>query len=242
MPEWTDSALIIGVKKFAERDAVVSFLTQNHGRHNGLVKGAFSKRHAGDFQVGNLVQISWKARLEEHLGSVRAELLTAYAVQVLDDPMRLTALSCLCAMSSLLPERESVPEFFKKTLEQIALLRFDGWAERYVRWEADLLKALGFGLDLSACAVTGTTQDLVYVSPKSGRAVCREAGKPWQDKLLALPAFFQKASEAADKDELKKAFSLTGFFLENYVTKTLDCSIPSVRGRLIAALIDDRNG
>ncbi len=242
MPEWTDSALIIGIKKFAERDAVISFLTQNHGRYAGLVKGAFSKHHAGNFQVGNLIQMTWKARLEEHLGTVKAELLTAYAAGVLDDPDRLTALSCLCAMSSLLPERENVPDFFQKTLEQIALLHFDDWAARYALWEVDLLKVLGFGLDLSVCAVTGTTQDLIYVSPRSGRAVSREAGKPWRDKLLMLPSFLREGSSSVETEEIKKALELTGFFLENYVIKTLDCTIPAVRGRLIAALTNDRNG
>ena len=205
MPEWTDSALIIGIKKFAERDAVVSFLTQNHGRHSGLVRNAFSKRHAGDLQAGNLVQISWKARLEEHLGTVRAELLTSYAASVLDDSKRLTALSCLCAMSSLLPERENVPDFFQKTLEQIALLCFDGWETRYAKWEVDLLKALGFGLDLSVCAATDTTEELIYVSPKSGRAVSRQAGEPWRDKLLALPAFLKDDAAVSSDEEIKKA-------------------------------------
>ena len=238
MPEWTDNALIVGVKKFAERDAVLSFLTQNHGRHNGLVKGVFFKRHTGDFQIGNLVQSSWKARLEEHLGTVKAELLTPYAVNVMDDPAGLTALSCLCAMCSLLPERENVPDFFEKTLEQIALLPFDGWAARYALWETTLLKALGFGLDLSACAVTGETQDLIYVSPKSGRAVSRQAGEPWRDKLLALPAFLHDGKEEFDIKEIKKALELTGFFLENHVLKTLDCTIPAVRNRLISALND----
>lgn len=242
MPEWTDSALIIGVRKFAERDAVVSFLTQNHGRHNGLVKGAFSKRHAGDFQIGNLVQIRWSARLEEHLGTVKAELLTAYAAGILNDPPRLTTLSCLSAMCAFLPERESIKEFFQKTLEQVALLSFDGWAERYARWEVELLKALGFGLDLSVCAATGTTRDLIYVSPKTGRAVSRQAGEPWHDKLLPLPAFLRENSPAPDNEEIKKALNLTGFFLENYVLKTLDCTIPAVRGRLIAFLTVGEDG
>lgn len=242
MPEWSDNALIVGVRKFAERDAVFSFFTQSHGRHGGLVKNAFSKRRAGDLQLGNLVRIKWKARLEEHLGTVGVEPLTAYAVNVWDDPVRLTALSCLCAMSSLLPERESVPDFFQKTLEQIALLHFDGWEKRYALWEVDLLKVLGFGLDLSACAVTGETRDLIYVSPKSGRAVSRSAGTPWRDKLLALPAFLINDEMPADAPEIKKALKLTGFFLENYVLKTLDCTIPAVRERLIAALGVDGDG
>ncbi len=234
MPEWSDNAIIVGVKKFAERDAVVSFFTQGHGRYSGLCKGAFSKRLAGTVQTGNLVQINWKARLEEHLGTVKVELLNPYSAAVLSDPARLTALSCLCAMCSLMPERENAEDFFKKTLEQLALLTFDGWAERYALWEAALLKALGFGVDLSVCAATGTTTDLTYVSPKSGRAVSRTAGEPWRDKLLELPAFLRnETSEPQTREEIKKALILTGFFLENYALKTLDCSIPAVRGRLL---------
>lgn len=242
MPEWTDCALIIGVRKFAERDAVLSFLTQNHGKHSGLVKGAFSKRHAGDLQIGNLVQIIWKARLEEHLGTVKAELLSPYAAGVLDDSKRLTALSCLCAMCSLLPERENVSDFFQKTLEQVALLQFNDWEARYAKWEVDLLKALGFGLDLSACAVTGETRDLIYVSPKSGRAVSRQAGEQWRDKLLDLPDFLHENTMPPDNGEIKKALKLTGFFLENYALKTLDCTIPAVRARLVAALTNGEAG
>ena len=241
MPEWTDSALIIGIKKFAEQDGVFSFFTQNHGKYSGLIKNAFSKRQAGNLQIGNLVQISWKARLEEHLGTVKAELLTSYSASLLDNPPRLTALSCISAMCSLLPERENVSDFFQMTLEQIALLQFDGWAARYALWEADLLKALGFGLDLSACAVSGTTDDLIYVSPKSGRAVCRSAGEPWRDKLLMLPSFLREKNISPDNKEIKKALKLTGFFLENYVLKTLDCTIPAVRERLIATLTKDEN-
>ena len=236
MPEWTDCALIIGIRKFAERDAVLTLLTQNHGRHGGLVKGAFSKRHTGDFQIGNLLQVSWNARLEEHLGTIKAELVKSYAAEVLDNAECLTALSCICAMSSLLPERENVPDFFQKTLEQIALLYHEGRMARYALWETELLKVLGYGLDLSACAVSGTTQDLIYVSPRTGRAVSRQAGEPWKEKLLALPAFFTDASITPDVEEIKKGLKLTGFFLENYALKTLDCTIPAVRGRLIASL------
>ncbi len=234
MPEWSDNAIIIGSVKFAERDAIISFLTQTHGKCRALCKGVFSKKSAGTFQIGNLVQLTWKARLEEHLGTAKVELLNAYCVPVLSDPERLTALSCLCAMSALLPERENVEKFFRNTLEQIALLSFDGWETRYCRWETELLKTLGFGLDLSACAVNGSTEELIYVSPKSGRAVSKTAGEPWKDKLLPLPAFLRDQNVEPDQnEEIKKALNLTGFFLENYVIKTLDCTIPAVRRRLV---------
>ena len=234
MPEWSDNAIIIGSVKFAERDAIISFLTQTHGKCRALCKGVFSKRTAGTFQIGNLVQLTWKARLEEHLGTAKVELLNAYSAPVLSDPKRLTALSCLCAMSALLPERENVEKFFRDTLEQIALLSFDGWETRYCRWETELLKVLGFGLDLTECVVTGTKENLIYVSPKSGRAVCKTAGEQWKDKLLSLPAFLRDQNlEPKSNEEIKKAVNLTGFFLENYVVKTLDCTIPDVRKRLV---------
>lgn len=237
MPEWSDSAIILSVHKHAENNAVVSFLTQNHGRHSGLCKSAFSKRNAGTFQPGNLVQVAWNARLDEHLGTAKVELLTSYAAGVLSDADRLTVLSSLCTLSRFLPEREAVPEFFQQTLEMIALLGFEEWEERYARWEVELLAILGFGLDLSACAVTGETDDLVYVSPKSGRAVSKQAGQAWHDKLLALPAFLLDNSVRPENpSEIEKALILTGFFLENYAAKAIDCSVPAVRRRLIERL------
>ena len=237
MLEWTDAGLVLSVRKFGENDAVVCFFTAEHGRYAGLCKGAFGKRNAGVLQQGNLVGLRWKARLEEHLGTVSAELSTAYAARFLDEADRLTALSCICAMSDLIPEREPVGDFFKKTLEQIALLEFGGWPERYVRWETELLALSGFGLDLSSCALTGTTRGLAYVSPKSGRAVCAEAGEPWKEKLLILPEFLTVSGKAPkDLEDLKNAFFLTGFFLENHLSKTLDCRIPAVRARLVEAV------
>lgn len=243
MPEWADTGIVLSVKRYGENDAVVSFLTSAHGRHSGLCKGAFCKRQAGTFQQGNLVKLRWKARLEEHLGTVFAELAEAYAVRVMNDSHRLTALSCLCAMSDLLPEREDLSGFFEKTLEQIVLLPFDGFEERYVRWELDLLALSGFGLDLTHCALSGTTENLAYVSPKSGRAVNAAAAEPWKDRLLPLPAFLTVPAMAPKNlQEMKDAFSLTGFFLENYLSKTLDCRIPSVRARFVAAVCNGGEG
>lgn len=234
MPEWSDCGVIVNVRKYAETGAVVTFFTQEHGRHNALCSSVFSKRNSGTFQIGNLVQIAWNARLEEHLGTAKVELLTPYAAAVLADAERLSVLASACALLLLLPEREPNPDFFEKTVKLLAVLPFDGFWEAYARWEVDLLSALGFGLDLSVCALTGTTADLCYVSPKSGRAVCREAGAPWADKLLSLPAFLTYTDgRAENREEIKKALKLTGFFLENYGAKTVDYRIPTARNRLI---------
>lgn len=234
MPEWSDCGVVVNVRKYAETGAVVTFFTQEHGRHNALCSSVFSKRNSGTFQIGNLVQIAWNARLEEHLGTAKVELLTPYAAAVLADAERLSVLASACALLSLLPEREPNPDFFEKTVGLLAVLPFDGFWEAYARWEVDLLSALGFGLDLSSCALTGKTADLCYVSPKSGRAVCREAGAPWADRLLALPAFLTHADKRAEnREEIKKALKLTGFFLENYGAKTVDYRIPTARNRLI---------
>ena len=172
--------------------------------------------------------------MEEHLGTAKVELLTPYAAAVLADAERLSVLASACALLLLLPEREPNPDFFEKTVKLLAVLPFDGFWEAYARWEVDLLSALGFGLDLSVCALTGTTADLCYVSPKSGRAVCRDAGAPWADKLLSLPAFLTHTDgRAENREEIKKALKLTGFFLENYGAKTVDYRIPTARNRLI---------
>ena len=234
MPEWSDCGIIVNVSKYAETGAVVTFFTQEHGRHSALCSNVFSKRNSGTFQIGNLVQIAWNARLEEHLGTAKVELLTPYAAAVLSDSERLYALASSCSLLSLLPEREPNLEFFEKTVELLAVLPFDGFLEAYACWEVNLLAALGFGLDLSECALTGKKSDLCYVSPKSGRAVCREAGKPWADKLLSLPAFLTgKTKIAENREEIKKALKLTGFFLENYGAKTVDYRVPAARNRLI---------
>lgn len=241
MPEWSDTGLLLSVRKYGEYDAVATLLTSSHGRQSGLCRAAFSRKKSGMFQTGNLLQASWKARLDEQLGVLSCDLMTPYAAQVMSDPDRLTVLSCICALSGLLPEREPVPDFFQKTLEQIVLLSFDGWAERYVRWELDLLEVLGFGLDLSACAVTGRTDALAYVSPKSGRAVCAEAGAPWRERLLILPSFLRHPGAGAQSaEEIKNALNLTGFFLENHAAKTVDCRIPAVRSRLVARFAGTR--
>lgn len=233
MPEFSDKGLIIRLKKYGEHDAVATFFTQNHGVLTAFVKRAFSKRHSGVMQVGNLTALTYKARLEEQLGVAVCENMAAYAGKAMANPDSLGVLSCICALLTFLPEGIAEEELFSAVLTQADLLDREGVYERYAEFEVLLLAVLGFGLDLSCCALTGDTENLAYVSPKSGRAVSLAAGEPWKGKLLDLPAFlWNKNVSCTGFSDIKKALALTGFFLENYVCKHINCDFPPVRRRL----------
>ena len=188
--QWTDEGVILSVRPHGETAAVAEIFTREHGRHLGLVHGGRSGRLRPVLQIGNHVEAVWKARLAEHLGQVRVELRFGYAAQAMEDVLALAGMSSMCALARLLPERDPHPSLFEVTLFVLGFLDDAAvWPALMVRWELALLDELGFGLDLSSCAATGTKQDLVYVSPKSGRAVSMEAGEPYKDKLLRLPTF-----------------------------------------------------
>jgi DNA repair protein RecO (recombination protein O) len=188
-------------------------------------------------QPGNLLRVTWRARLSEHLGGFNVELIEAHAARVLDDRLALAAIGSLSGLVRLLPERDPHPELFAATLD--VLRSFDNfalWPARLVRWELQLLQELGFGLDLSECAATGAHAELAYVSPRSGRAVSRAAGEPYGGKLLDLPAFMLDDQAAVDRDEIAAGFALTGYFLERDVLAPHGLAVPQARERLIAFL------
>ena len=169
---------------------MAELFTLGHGRHLGLVRGGRSRRVRPLLQPGNLLRVTWRARLSEHLGGFNVELLEANAARILDDPAALAAIGSIAGLARLLPERDPHPELYAATLDILRAFEDASlWPALFVRWELQLLGELGFGLDLSECAATGTDADLVYVSPRSGRAVSRDAGKPYCDRLLKLPAF-----------------------------------------------------
>ena len=232
MPKFSDKALIVNTVAYGEQDGVVSFFTKEHGLTKAFVRRAFSKKTAAVVQTGNFVNISYAARLEEQLGTAVCDLEKSVAGKTLNAPDALSVLSCICAVLTLLPENVSEPELFEDVENQFQLAHTDGIFERYARFELRLLSVLGFGLDLSCCALTGTTENLSYVSPKSGRAVSFEAGAPWREKLLELPCFLLNSQEGIETGEIKKALILTGFFLENYACKHINCPFPPARRRL----------
>ena len=235
--DWSDEGIFLSAKPLGEANAVAELFTLEHGRHLGLVRGGRSRRMRPLLQPGNLLRVTWRARLSEHLGGFNTELMEPLAARVLDDKLALAAISSLTGLAKLLPERDPHPALYRAALDVLHSLQDPGaWPALLVRWELHLLQELGFGLDLSECAATGTGEDLVYVSPRSGRAVSREAGRPYGDKLFKLPAFLLDEAAPASEGEILSGFALTGYFLERDVLAPHGLALPQARERLIAFL------
>ena len=236
--QWSDEGVILGVRAHGETGAVLELFTRAHGRHLGLVHGGRSRKLRPVLQTGNHVDVTWKARLADHLGHYAVELRKGFAAQAMDDAAALAALTSIATLTRLLPERDPHPNLYEVTLFVLGFLDERAmWPALVVRWELALLEELGFGLDLAACAATGKTTDLVYVSPKSGRAVSAEAGEPYKERLLALPAFLRaRATGAVTDEDLRAGFTLTGHFLDARVLRPRDMQMPDARTRLLSYL------
>lgn len=232
---WSDEGIILSVRPHGETAAIAELFTRQHGRHPGLVYGGRSRRLRPVLQIGNHVDAVWKARLAEQLGHMTLELRRGYAAEAMDNPEALAGLTSLAALAHLLPERDPHPSLFEVTLFVLNFLDDASvWPALMVRWELALLDEMGFGLDLTSCAATGGNDHLIYVSPRSGRAVSASAGEPYRDRLLALPAFLagnrQAGVTAAD---IAAGFALTGHFLEARVLGPRELSIPEARRRMV---------
>ena len=238
--EWSDTGIVLSARRHGENAAVVSLLTEHHGRHAGLVHGARGRRARGLYQAGNALTARWQARLAEHLGRYTCELVRARASLVLDDPPRLAALAAVCALvEATLPERLPYPQVYGATGRLLDTLEAsERWAEAVVHWELALLAELGFGLDLSACAATGSVDDLAYVSPRSGRAVSQEAAEPYADKLIPLPPFLLRPEDdaAPTAADIVAGLRLTGWFFEKHVFGGQGGRMPAARERFIDRL------
>lgn len=237
--EWQDQAIILSARPHGESSLLVGLFSRIHGRHAGLARGAASPRRRGDFQPGNQVAARWRARLAEHLGTFTCEVMAVRAARCMADGDALAALSSACALcDAALPERLPMPGLYDRLaalLDRIAG-QASGWPQDYVAWEVDFLAELGFGLDLGTCAVTGTTEDLIYVSPRTGRAVSRAGAGVYADRLLPLPAFLCDPGQPADTDAITAGLRLTGHFLHAHVFQPDERKLPEARGRLVARL------
>jgi DNA repair protein RecO (recombination protein O) len=235
---WSDEGIVLSVRPHGETVAVVELLTRSHGRHLGLVHGGRGRRLRPVLQIGNHVEVTWKGRLPEQLGFFTVELRKGYAATAMEDTLALTGLGSLCALARLLPERDPHPDLYEVTLFVLGYLDDNGiWPALYVKWELNLLAELGYGLDLTTCAATGSSEGLVWVSPKSGRAVSAAAGEPYRDRLLRLPSFLigDRSGDVTGRDVLD-GLALTGSFLNSRVLAPRDLTMPEARHRLVAAL------
>ena len=235
--EWHDEAIVLGTRPHAEHDAVLSALTLQHGRHAGLVHGGESRRTRPLLQPGNRLEVTWRARLPEQLGSFRLEPMQLLASRLVDDPARLLGLAAACTLlDESLAEREPHPRLYAGLLHLLEdMVQNENWPATYVRFELLLLGDLGFGLDLESCAVTAATEDLAYVSPRTGRAVSRGAAGEYAARLLPLPAFLVLGG-AADEDGVEAGLRLAGHFLRKHVFGPADRPLPLTRERLAERL------
>ena len=235
--EWRDQGILLSARRHGETSAIIEVFTPERGRHAGIVRGGTSRKIAPILQPGAQLDIAWRARLEDHIGAFTVEPVRSRAALAMHDRLSLAGLNAVTGLLAFaLPDREAHPPLYRRTEALLDLLgQGDLWPLAYLQWEVSLLDELGYGLDLSVCAVTGRTSGLVFVSPKTGRAVTREGAGEWVDKMLPLSPILRGEGDASDAD-IALAFKTTGYFLERHLARDLgDKPLPEARARYVEA-------
>ena len=235
--EWRDEVILLSVRRHGESSAIIEVFTEEKGRHTGVVRGGTSRKIAPILQPGAQLDVYWRARLEDHIGAFTVEPVRSRAALVMDNRLALSGLNAVTALLGFcLPEREPHPALYRRSGQLLDLLGQDNpWPLAYLQWEAALLNEMGYGLDLDACAVTGETDDLCYVSPKSGRAVSRQGAGDWVERLLPLPPALLGQGQGGNK-EIADGLETTGYFLANRMAPDLGSRpLPDARARFVAA-------
>ena len=235
--EWRGAGILLTVRRHGESSAIIDVFTPDHGRHAGVVRGGTSRKLAPSLQPGAQLDLAWRARLEDHIGTFAVEPLRSRAALVMGNRLALAGLNAVTGrLAFCLPERAAYPALYLRTEQLLDLLgQDDVWPLAYLRWEVALLEEMGFGLDLTSCAVTGATEGLVHVSPKSGRAVSAAGAGAWADRLLPLPPVLRGEGEAPDA-EVAQALRTTGYFLDDRLAPAMGARpLPEARARFVAA-------
>ncbi|MFP7672022.1 DNA repair protein RecO [Marivita sp. S0852] len=236
--DWRDTGILLSSRRHGESSMILDVFTPQRGRHAGVVRGGASRKIAPILQPGAQLDLVWQARLENHIGRFTVELQRSRAAIAMGDRLALAGMNAVLALLAFsLPEREPHQALYHQSQTLLDLLdQPDLWPLAYLRWETALLDDLGYGLDLSCCAVTGSTDDLIYISPKTGRAVSAKGAGDWADKLLPLPDALKGTGDGADQDILK-SLGTTGYFLEQKLgIQQNDKPLPPARDRFVAAL------
>lgn len=237
--EWREEGILLSARRHGENAAIIEVFTAEQGLHAGVVRGGTSRKMTPVLQPGAQLDLSWRARLQDHLGAFTVEPVKSRAVQVMGDRQALAGLNAICGLLCFaLAERDPHPDLYAQTLDLFDRLGGDpAWPLAYMFWEIALLEELGFGLDLESCAVTGETQDLRYVSPKSGRAVSLKGAGDWADRLLPLPPSLRGLIGSDALQEVPAGLRITGHFLEKWMAPSLgNKAVPLARQRLVDAL------
>src|SRR4051812_3572534 len=238
--EWTDDGIVLGTRRHGEANAIIEVMTQDHGRYLGLVRGGGSSRLRPMLQPGNAVRVTWRARLDEHLGHYQVEPLRLHGASQLAASHVVYGVTHLAALCRLLAERDPHPELYARVVELLELIDEPLTAAvAMVRFELQILAELGFGLDLESCAATGAMNDLGFVSPKSGRAVSRLAAEPWQDRMFRLPGFLS-AEVVPSSEDIADGFKLTGFFIARRVLEPRGLTFADAREGFLTAVFGRR--
>ena len=233
---WTDDAFVLSSKRYGESALIINLLTKNRGRYSGFLRSVNKKNMRSIIQPGNLVRVNWRSRIEESLGTYNLELIESSSSNFLYNPIHLLTLSSICSIcNETLPERESFPTIYSDVYNLFTL--FNKYKEvlvsKYIFFELEMLSALGFGLDLSSCVVTGKKENLVWISPKSGKAVSYDIGIEYSNKLLDLPSFLIEKKYSNNMSEIYKGLILTGYFLKKFLYTELGKDLPLNRSRLV---------
>ena len=235
MPEWNDQGLVLSAKKYGEKGLIINILTENHGRYLGWFNNYKSKNILADIQPGNLVNVFWKSRLIEQMGKFKIELIASVSGKIFDEKLKLQALNSVCSLlEKFLPERQNYSQIFNATNAFIDLLTFqdesknDYWMEGYVKWEIGVLSSIGFSLDLNRCAVTGSDTNLLFVSPKTGKAVSKDGAGRYAPRLLLLPFFLGGDNVIGSNfyKEILAGLNITSYFFKNKLLLSINTNKP----------------
>lgn len=233
--EWRDQGILLGVRRHGERAVIIDVFTESHGRHAGIVRGGTSRKIAPVLQPGAQLDLTWRARLEDHIGSYHVEPIRSRAAAAMGSRLALAGLNAVNGILSFcLPEREAHGGLYRRTEHLMDLLGEDVlWPLAYLRWELALLEEMGFGLDLTRCAATGAREGLLYVSPRSGRAVSEKGAGEWADRMLPLPPVLLGEGDAPD-EQIAQGFETTGYFLRHKLAQELvHRPLPESRQRFV---------
>ncbi len=234
--EWQDTAIVLKTIQVSEYDAVVTVYSKQHGKINGVVKGAYAKRHRPTIELGNEIKVWYQVRIEGQLGRLQVDLITPHAVPFLLQSGKLLAFnSTLSVLDTITAIGQSYEGLYDDVLHLFVVLNSDYWAYGYCKWEVAVLSLMGYGLDLSKCAATGSTEDLIFVSPKSGRAVSRAAGQIYKKKLLPLPQFLLHTHADITTVPMQQYYDslcLSGYFIKKFLYDCGKQNIPAGRLRV----------